>query len=109
MEFFDIYFVYVVISALLDVAANLAIVQSKGFTKIYWGLFAIALVWAAFALLAQAIQGMELAVAYSLWGAIGIFGTAILGRIIFKQKLKPIAWAGMVIVVLAIIVIKTGG
>lgn len=107
MAFFDIYFGYVVISAFLDIAANLAIVKSKGFTKPAWGMLALVCVWIAFILLAQAIKGMDLAVAYSLWGAMGIFGTAVLGRIIFKQKLKLRAWVGMALIIIAIFLLKT--
>ncbi|WP_108652713.1 SMR family transporter [Dongshaea marina] len=107
MQFFDIYFGYVVLAAVLDIIANLALHKSRGFKNKGWGAFAIILVLAAFTLLAQAVKGMDLAIAYASWGAIGILGTAMGGQFFFKQRLKPIGWAGIVMVIAAVFVLKT--
>ncbi|USD59565.1 ligand-binding protein SH3 [Vibrio sp. SCSIO 43140] len=103
----NIYFGYVVLAALLDVAANMALSKSEGFKKRKWGFSAIALVLLAFTLLAQAVKGIDLAIAYASWGAIGILGTALGGYLLFNQKLKKIGWAGIFTVIAAIIVLKT--
>ena len=65
------------------------------------------LVMLAFTLLAQAVKEIDLAIAYASWGAIGILGTAIGGAVLFKQKLKPIGWFGLFIVIAAVVVMKT--
>ncbi len=104
---FNIYFGFVVIAALLDVAANMSLTKSNGFQKKKWGFLAIILVLSAFTLLAQAVRGIDLAIAYASWGAIGILGTAMGGYLLFKQKLKPIGWIGIFTVIAAIIVLKT--
>ncbi|GAL18689.1 spermidine export protein MdtI [Vibrio maritimus] len=104
---FNIFFGYVVLAALLDVAANLALSKSDGFKKTTWGIVAIACVLTAFTLLAQAVKGIDLAIAYASWGAIGILGTALGGYLLFNQKLKKIGWVGIFTVIAAIIVLKT--
>ena len=85
----------------------MALAQSNGFQQRRWGFTAIGLVLAAFTMLAQAVKGMDLAMAYASWGAIGIFGTAVGGALFFKQRLKPIGWVGIAIVIAAVIVMKT--
>jgi spermidine export protein MdtI len=70
-------FAFAIAAGVLDVAANLASTKSNGFARRGWGALSIVLVLAAFALLAEAIKDMDLAVAYALLGATGIFGTAI--------------------------------
>ncbi|GLP97917.1 SMR family transporter [Paraferrimonas sedimenticola] len=105
--FFTAAFGFVVLAALLDIAANMALTQSHGFTRKRWGFSAIFLVLAAFTLLAQAVKTMDLAIAYASWGAIGILGTALGGYVFFKQKLKPIGWLGIFTVIAAVIVMKT--
>ena len=55
----------------------------------------------------QAVKEIDLAVAYASWGAIGILGTAIGGSLLFKQKLKPIGWIGIAVVIAAVVVMKT--
>jgi spermidine export protein MdtI len=100
-------FSFAVMAGILDVAANLASTKSNGFVKRGWGVLSILLVLAAFALLAEAVRGMELAVAYAVLGGTGIFGTAISGRLLFGQKLKPIGWAGLMLVFGAVLVLHT--
>ncbi|MBN8887122.1 MAG: ligand-binding protein SH3 [Rudaea sp.] len=98
---------FVTTSALIDIAANMMIAKSQGFRKVGWGAGAIALVWIAFALLGQAVKSMDLAVAYAMWGAIGVFGTAIVGRILFGHRLRPIGWIGIALVTTAVVILST--
>jgi spermidine export protein MdtI len=100
-------FAFAVAAGVLDVAANLASTKSNGFARRGWGALSIVLVLAAFALLAEAIKDMDLAVAYALLGATGIFGTAICGRLFFGQRLKPVGWLGLSLIFGAVLVLHT--
>lgn len=100
-------FTFAVMAGILDVAANLASTKSNGFARRGWGMLSILLVLTAFALLAEAVKGMELAIAYAVLGATGIFGTAICGRLFLGQKLKPIGWVGLSLVFGAVLVLHT--
>ena len=60
--------------------------KTQGFTNRFWGFGAIAIVLIAFYLLFLALEYVELAVAYAMWGAVGILGTIIGGRIYFLMK-----------------------
>ncbi|WP_235689332.1 SMR family transporter, partial [Aeromonas veronii] len=50
---------------------------------------------------------IDLAVAYATWGAIGILGTALGGLLFFGERLKPIGWAGMMVMALAVVMLTT--
>lgn len=96
-------FFLVALSGILDIIANLALTKSDGFKRLWWGILALLLVDSVFLLLALALDlGMELPVAYTLWGAIGILGTALGGYILFKQRLKPIGFVGIALVLVAV-------
>lgn len=96
-------FFLVALSGILDIIANLALAKSNGFKRLWWGILALLLVDSVFLLLALALDlGMELPVAYTLWGAIGILGTALGGYIVFKQRLKPIGFVGIALVLVAV-------
>ncbi|BBT93980.1 multidrug transporter [Aeromonas veronii] len=102
-------FVIVLGAALIDIGANMAINRSKGFRYKGWGFLGIMLVLGAFTLLSEAVSGgqIDLAVAYATWGAIGIVGTALGGLLFFGERLKPIGWAGMMVMVLAVVMLTT--
>lgn len=95
-------FFLVCVAAVLDVIANLLLKASNGFSKISYGIGAVAVVIAAFYLLMLALDSMELAVAYSSWGAIGIIGTITGGRILFNEQLNNIGYTGVVLVIAAV-------
>ena len=98
----------VLTAALLDIAANMMITKSQGFRRLNWGIAAILCVWAAFSLLGQAVKTVDLAVAYAIWGALGVFGTALGGYILFGHRLRPLGWVGIVLVTVAVIVLSIG-
>lgn len=101
-------FILVVLSGVFDVFANLALQKSDGFRNIWWGLIALMFVGAAFLLLATAVSnGMSLPIAYTLWGAIGILGSVFGAYYFFKQKLKPIGYVGIVLVIIAVVLLQS--
>jgi thiamine-phosphate pyrophosphorylase len=60
----------------------------------------------AFAALAQAIRGMDLSVAYAVWGGAGLVITAIIGVLVFGQRIAPGGWAGIGLVVVGVTALK---
>ncbi len=100
------YFITIVISALIDVVANLLLKKSDGFKHKIYGISAVLLVIIAFILLSFTLKYIELSVAYSTWGAIGIIGTCLGGYIFYKEKLNYIGIIGVIIVVCAVILLN---
>ena len=96
-------------AALIDIGANMAINRSKGFRYKGWGFLGIMLVLGAVALRSGAVSGgpFGLAGAYATGGAIGIVGPALGGLLFFGERLKPIGWAGMMVMALAVVMLTT--
>ncbi|BDY03483.1 SMR family transporter [Ferrimonas sp. YFM] len=101
-------FTLVVVAALLDIGANFCATRSDGFARRSWAVATLLLIFSAFTLLAQAVQGMDLAVAYASWGAMGIIGTAVVGRLLLGQKLKPVGWCGIALMTASVLLMKLG-
>ncbi|MBS5808049.1 MAG: multidrug efflux SMR transporter [Desulfovibrio sp.] len=94
-------------AAALDVAANLMLARSDGFKKRLIGIGALVLVGLAFYCLSLAVQYMDLAVAYSMWGSLGILGTSLCGWLFLRQRLKPCAFFGMGLLIIGMILLRT--
>lgn len=94
-------------AAALDVTANLLLARSDGFKKRLTGVAALALVGLAFYCLSVAVRYMDLAVAYAMWGSLGILGTSLCGWLFLRQRLRPCAFAGMALLIIGMILLRT--
>ena len=97
----------IALSGFLDILANLALQKSNGFKEKWWGFLALILVGCAFLLLSVVTdRGIDLPIAYTLWGAIGILGSSFGAYYFFKQKLKPVGYVGIVLVIIAVALLQ---
>lgn len=90
----------------LEVAANVFIKLSDGFRKLVAGFAGIGCILLSVAALSQAIHGIDLSVAYALWGGAGIVLTALAGFVLFRQRLAGRGWIGIAFVVAGISVLR---
>lgn len=97
---------YLVLAIVLEVIANLFIKYSDGFRKRILGILGIVCILAAFSSLAQAVKGIDLSVAYAIWGSFGILATVALSWILFQQRLKPTGWIGMFFLIIGMSLLK---
>lgn len=102
----SIHLAFLLSSVVLDILANLALTLSKGFKKKMWGVSAIVLIMGAFALLAFAVQGIPLFVAYTAWGVLSIAGTALATWWFLDQPMNRTIVFGIVILILAIVLMQ---
>ena len=105
----SIHFAFLLSSVVLDVLANLALAISNGFKKKAWGVAAIVLIMAAFALLAIAVQGMPLFVAYTAWGVLSIAGTALATWWFLDQPMNRTIVFVIRLLILAILLMQVDG
>ena len=86
-------------SIALELAGTMLLKRSDGFRRRLPGMAGLACVLASFATLSQALKGMDLSVAYALWGGVGILATAALGSLLFGQRIRFLGWCGVALIV----------
>jgi len=101
-----IHYAYMALAVLLEVVANIFIKQSAGWRRKTWGLLGIGWVLASFTALSQAVQGIDLSVAYALWGGAGIVLTTAAGWIFFRQPLARRGCMGIALIVVGVLLLK---
>ncbi|AYA40284.1 multidrug/spermidine efflux SMR transporter subunit MdtI [Xenorhabdus nematophila] len=94
------------LAVFLEIIANILLKLSNGFQRFWIGLLSLAAVSGAFSALAQAVKGIELSIAYALWGAFGIIATVAAGWIMFNQRLNFKGWSGILLLLIGMIMIK---
>ncbi|HII4349536.1 TPA: multidrug/spermidine efflux SMR transporter subunit MdtI [Enterobacter cloacae] len=90
----------------LEILANVLLKFSDGFRRKLYGLMSIAAVLGAFSALSQAVKGIDLSVAYALWGGFGIAATLAAGWVLFGQRLNHKGWMGLILLLAGMIMIK---
>lgn len=100
------HYAFMAAAIVLEVAANIFVKYSDGFRRRVAGALGIACILASFTALTQAVKGIDLAVAYALWGGVGILLTALAGRALFGQRLGRIGWLGIAAIVAGVLLIE---
>lgn len=101
-----IHIIWLIFAVALEIVANIFLKLSDGFKRFFYGIVSLICVLGAFSALSQAVKGIDLAVAYALWGAFGIVATMAAGWIMFGQKLKTTGWIGLSLLMLGMVMIK---
>lgn len=105
-QFEWIHAAWLAFAIVLEIIANVFLKFSDGFRRKAYGLLSIAAVLGAFSALSQAVKGIDLSVAYALWGGFGIAATLAAGWIMFGQRLNHKGWIGLILLLAGMIMIK---
>ncbi|HCA7804586.1 multidrug/spermidine efflux SMR transporter subunit MdtI [Enterobacter hormaechei] len=105
-QFEWIHAAWLAFAIVLEIIANVFLKFSDGFRRKAYGLLSIAAVLGAFSALSQAVKGIDLSVAYALWGGFGIAATLAAGWIMFGQRFNNKGWIGLVLLLAGMIMIK---
>ena len=104
LEFYHIAFL--ILAVILEIIANILLKMSDGFRRVWLGILSLLSVLGAFSALAQAVKGIELSVAYALWGGFGIAATVAAGWFLFNQRLNYKGWVGLILLLAGMVLIK---
>lgn len=104
MEMYHVLFL--LLAVVLEIIANIFLKYSNGFKRFWLGVLSILSVLGAFSALAQAVKGIDLSVAYALWGGLGVMATVAAGWILFGQKLNIRGWLGGLALIVGMVLIK---
>jgi small multidrug resistance pump len=90
-----------------EVTATLALKGALDRPVLY--LVVVAGYLAAFTLLSLVFRaGMSLGVAYGIWAALGVVGTALLSAAVFGEALTPAMLVGIALVVAGVLAVEVG-
>ncbi len=87
-----------------EVAGTTFLQKSEQFTRLLPSLATLGIYALAFFLLSLALKHMPLAVAYAIWSGVGIVLTAVIGLVLFGQKLDLPAMIGVGLIVSGVVV-----
>ncbi|QIK41360.1 DMT family transporter [Pontivivens nitratireducens] len=90
-----------------EIVGTTALKLSEGFTRPLPGIVAIIGYAVAFYFLAMVLRTIPIGVAYAVWSGVGVAAMALIGLVMFGQKLEPAAIIGITLIVAGVVVLNT--
>lgn len=98
--------IYLIIAGIFEVVWSTTMKLSHGFTKFSFTIYTIIGLFLSMFFLAIAVKRLPMSLAYPIWTGIGTVGSVIIGVILFGDKLSPLTWVFVILLLVSIIGIK---
>ena len=98
--------IFLSIAIVSEVIATSALKAANGFTRLAPSLIVVLGYASAFYFLSLTLRTIPVGVAYAVWSGVGIVLVAIIGWLVYGQKLDLPAVAGMALIIAGIMVLN---
>jgi len=99
-------YVFLVIAVAFETVGTTALKASEGFTRLGPSLVVVVGYAISFYFLSLVLQAMPVGIAYGMWSALGVFFIALIGWLVFGQRLDWPAVLGLALIVAGVVVIQ---
>ena len=99
-------YLYLTIAIVAEAIATSALKGSERFTRLVPSIFVVAGYLCAFYFLTHVLETVPVGVVYALWAGLGIVLVAILGAILYREKLDLGAVLGMAMIIAGVVVMN---
>ncbi|ABS14975.1 MULTISPECIES: DMT family transporter [Brucella/Ochrobactrum group] len=94
------------IAIVSEVIGTLSLKASEGFTRLGPSLIVVVAYGLAFYFLSMTLKSIPVGIAYAVWSGIGVTLVALIGWLVFGQKLDLAAVLGMGLIIAGVIVLN---
>ncbi|ATG43375.1 SMR family transporter [Phaeobacter sp. BS52] len=100
-----LHYLYLVLAVVAETIGTTALQASQQFTRLGPSILVVVGYGLAFYLMALTLRHMPVGIVYAIWSGLGIFLIAIIGWIVFGQRLDLPAVLGLLLILVGILVI----
>ncbi|PIE12739.1 MAG: QacE family quaternary ammonium compound efflux SMR transporter [Rhodobacterales bacterium] len=100
------HYVYLILAVVAETIGTSALQASQQFTRVWPSLLVISAYGISFWLLSLTLKTMPVGVVYALWSGMGIVFIALIGFLVFQQRLDLPAVFGITLIITGIVVIQ---
>ena len=99
-------YLFFVAAIIAEVIGTSALKASVGFTKIFPSMIVVIAYGVSFYCLSIVLKTIPIGVAYAIWSSLGIVLIAIVGLVVFNQKLDFPAIVGMLFIITGVVIMN---
>ena len=98
--------ILLIIAIVSEVIATSALKSAEGFTRLWPSVVVVVGYGIAFYCLSEVVKSLPLGVTYAIWSGVGVALIALVGWLVFDQKLDAPALLGWGLIVSGVVVIN---
>ena len=99
------HYLFLVIAIAAETIGTTALQASQQFTRLWPSVLVVVAYGASFYFMSFALKVMPVGVVYAIWSGLGIVLIALLGRVVFGQRLDLPALLGLALIIAGILII----
>jgi len=99
------HWLFLTIAIVSEVIGTSALKASDGFTRLAPSLIVIAGYGTAFYFLALSLRVLPVGIAYAVWASVGMVLIALVGWVMFSERLDAWGMAGIVLIVIGVVLL----
>ena len=92
-----------------EVVATSFMKSTEGFTRLWPTVVVLGGYVISFVLLAQAVKGVQVSVAYALWSALGTAAIVAIGAAFLGEPITVVKVAGISLIIAGVVTLNVGG
>jgi small multidrug resistance pump len=100
-----LHYLWLVLAIVAETVGTTALQASQQFTRPGPSVLVVAAYGTAFYLLSLVLKSMPVGVVYAVWSGLGVVCIAIIGRVVFGQRLDPPALVGIGLILAGVLTI----
>ena len=100
-----LHYVYLIVAIAAETIGTSALQASAQFSRLWPSLLVVFSYGTAFYFMALALKFMPVGIVYAIWSGLGIVLIAVIGFVIFGQKLDLAAVIGLMLIIIGILII----
>ncbi|CUH88344.1 Methyl viologen resistance protein C [Phaeobacter sp. CECT 5382] len=100
-----VHYIYLALAVIAETIGTTAVQASQQFTRLGPSLLVLLSYGISFYLLGQTLKYMPVGIVYAIWAGVGIVLIALIGLVVFGQKLDLPAMLGIGLIVTGVLVI----
>lgn len=101
-----LHYIYLIAAVVAETIGTTALQASQQFSKLGPSILVVVAYGVAFYLLSLTLKFMPVGIMYAIWSGLGIVLIALIGWLVFAQKLDLPAVLGMGLIIMGIVVIQ---
>jgi len=101
-----VHYIYLIVAVVAETIGTSALQASQQFSKVGPSILTVVGYAVSFYFLSLALRVMPVGIVYAIWSGLGIVMIAIIGRLVFQQRLDWPAIVGMGFIIGGIVIIQ---